>query len=633
MKMKKLFSFAVAAAIATSMLPNVFASEITDELDADYNGYVWKAVTDAGEFRNVEDEESGGMFTYEFTDDPEFTSDDNGSVKVTWISTSTKTEGRLLLNVPSVEQKNDMAVKAVSMDVYVPDTLSDGTTANPAIGSEFYCYSGIKTGGYQNGLYNYVAPRKVQAGWNTLVFDTTNADKVYFFIWKNGNLGEVYIDNLRAYYQTPTSVFDSFEDYTVDWEEGAYTLSTNTDKTYIKDGKASLKIENTNNKIGENCVLVSRFLKIGGNDGKNGKQIPLIDGYTAKTFGFWVYSDGATGFFKPLGGNVSQSFTANGWTYLSWTIPASSAWYNWNIDHFNQLVLKFNTSGTIYIDAMSIGYEDNSVTYLDGFESFLWTAGGCYGASGHGLNTDKTYVKDGLASGKFVIPAGKSYDNGEYVYSNNGYGVTIPTAPEGKELKKIGMWIYGTGKAGTSLRPQFHTTGENANNYYRPTIIDLSFEGWKYIEIPLPASTSKLYNFQVKNETDADVSFYIDKITVQYGNTGSSVWTNDLKNGNKKLDLTALNVNDVLNFNVDISKSSDMNYPIAVIIAAYDGDGALLKVNMQKIDASETGEVSKTASVTVESDYEAGVISKVAGFIWNADTQEPLTEAQTVILE
>ena len=57
MKMKKLFSFAVAAAIATSMLPNVFASEITDALDADYNGYVWKAVTDAGEFRNVEDEE------------------------------------------------------------------------------------------------------------------------------------------------------------------------------------------------------------------------------------------------------------------------------------------------------------------------------------------------------------------------------------------------------------------------------------------------------------------------------------------------------------------------------------------------------------------------------------------------
>ncbi len=631
MKIKKLLSLAAAIAIMSSMLPNTYASEITNELDENYNGYVWKAVTDAGDFRNDESEENGGMFIYEFVDDPDFTSDENGSVKVTWAGES-KTDGKLILTVPGVDQKDDMAVKAVSIDVYVPETVGDDEKANEAIGSKFYCYSNIKTGGYQNGFYNKVAPREVAAGWNTLVFDTTNADKVDFFIWENLNKsGEVYIDNMRVYYQTPTSVFDSFEDYTVDWkQEGSYTLSTNTAAQYVKDGKASLKVENTKNKTGENYVLVSKFLMIGGNNGKNGKQIPIIDGYIAKTVGFWVYSDNAAGFFKLGGGSVSQSFKGKGWQYLSWSIPESGNWWDWTKDHFNQLVLQFNTSGTIYIDAMSIGYEDNSVTYIDGFESFLWTAGGCYGASGYGVNTDSAYVKDGLASGKFVIPAGKSYDNGEYVYSNNGYGVAIPAAPEGQELKKIGMWIYGTGKAGTSLRPQFHTTGTEANLYYRPAIIDLSFEGWKYVEISLSADTSKLYNFQAKNETNADVTFYIDKIIAIYGNADSSVWTNDLKNGNKDLDLNVLQNNDVLNFNVDISKSAEMNYPILVVIAAYDGNDTLLKLDMQKIDASETGNVSKTATLTVENEYEACVISKVCGFVWSADALTPLKEANTV---
>lgn len=628
--MKKLISFMAAVALMASLLPNAFASEITDEMDVNYHGYVWKAVTDAGDFRNDEGEENGGMFIYEFVDDPDFTSDENGSVKVTWAGKS-KTDGKLILTVPGVDQKDDMAVKAVSIDVYVPETVGDDEKANEAIGSKFYCYSNIKTGGYQNGFYNKVAPREVAAGWNTLVFDTTNADKVYFFIWENQNKsGEVYIDNMRAYYQTPTSVFDSFEDYTVDWNKGSYTLSTNTSAQYVKDGKASLKVENTENKTGENYVLVSKFLNLDGNDGKRGKQIPLIDGYTAKTVGFWVYSDNAAGFFKLGGGSVSQSFEEKGWQYLSWSIPQSGNWCDWTKDHFNQMVLKFNTNGTIYIDAMSIGYEDNSVTYIDGFESFLWTAGGCYGAAGYGVNTDSAYVKDGLASGKFVIPAQKDYDKGEYVYSNSGLGVAIPAAPEGQELKKIGMWVYGTGKAGTSLRPTFHTTGTDASDSYRPAIIDLSFEGWKYVEIPLSADTVKLYNIQGKNETNADVTFYIDKIIAIYGNADSSVWTNDLKNGNKDLDLNVLQNNDVLNFNVDISKSAEMNYPILLYIAAYDGEGTLLKVSTQKIEDSETGEVSKTASLTVDSEYVAAVISKVSGFVWNADTMEPLTNAKTV---
>lgn len=630
MKIKKLLSLAAAVAVAASILPNAFASEITNELDANYNGYVWKAVTDAGDFRNDENEESGGMFTYQFTDDPDFTSDENGSVKVTWAGES-KTDGKLILTVPGVDQKDDMAVKAVSIDVYVPETVGDDEKANEAIGSKFYCYSNIKTGGYQNGFYNKVAPREVAAGWNTLVFDTTNADKVYFFIWENQNKsGEVYIDNMRVYYQTPTSVFDSFEDYTVDWNKGSYTLSTNTAAQYVKDGKASLKVENTENKTGENYVLVSKFLSVGGNNGKNGKQIPLIDGYTAKTVGFWIYSDNASGYFKLVGSEPAQSFSANGWQYLSWNIPDGGDWWTWNKDHFNQMALCFKQSGTIYMDAMSIGYEDNSVTYLDGFESFLWTAGGCYGASGYGLNTDRTYVKDGLASGKFVIPANRDYDSGEYVYDNNGLGVEIPAAPEGKELKKIGMWIYGTGKAGTGLRPQFHTTGADANNYYRPAIIDLGFEGWKYIEIALPATTSRLYNFQVQNSTDTDVAFYVDKLTAEYGNAGEAVWKNELKNGNKDLDLAALKANDILNFNVDITKSEEMNYPILVVIAAYDGNDTLLKLDMQRIDASEIGNVSKTATLTVGNEYEASVISKVSGYVWSADALTPLKEANTV---
>ena len=402
--MKKLVSFIAAAALAASLAPCSFASEITDELDENYNGYVWNAVADGDTvFSNNDTQYDGKMFTYEFTNEPDYTSDDNGSVKVTWNCTDTSiNSGELRLNTPAVEQKDGMAVKAVSMDVYVPETVGDDDAPNGAIGSQFYCYSSIKTGGYQNGAYDFRVPRVVKAGWNTLMFDIINADQVLFFTWRNpdNHSGEVYIDNLIVYYQTPTSVYDSFEDYTVDWNAVDYTLSTNTDMKYVKDGKASLKIENTNNKTGESYVIASKFLYIGNTHGKNGKQIPKIDGYTAKTVGFWVYSDGATGLFKLGGGTVSQSF-GKGWNYLSWTIPAATGvWYNWDAEHFNQLVLKFDQTDeieTIYIDAMSIGYEDNSVTYIDGFESFLWTAGGCYGATlggetGYGLNIDKEYV-------------------------------------------------------------------------------------------------------------------------------------------------------------------------------------------------------------------------------------------------
>ena len=70
-------------------------------------------------------------------------------------------------------------------------------------------------------------------------------------------------------------------------------MSRNTDYKYIKDGTASMKIEGT--VIGKHqYAFVSNFLSLGD---IRGKHIAEIAGFTPKTFGFWVYSDRATGIF------------------------------------------------------------------------------------------------------------------------------------------------------------------------------------------------------------------------------------------------------------------------------------------------------------------------------------------------
>lgn len=618
MKIKKIISLIVTGALMVTALSSVIASEITDPSDEGYEGVIWQAIEDGGEFV-VEPDSTGEIYAdVEFSDEPDFTSDANGSAKVTW-NTKNKTNINIKLSSNEIPQKYQKAVKAVSVDVYVPEELESGEE-NPAIGSTLSGYIEDDLGRYLNGSYSWCEERTLEAGWNTVMFDAVNGNKLWFMIWKNtAQSGVIYLDNMIAYYQSPTSVFDSFENYDEDWAKGNWNLSKNTDPAYVKDGKASMKIECTS--TGENYAFKSKFLNLSG---VNGKQVPKIEGYTPKTFGFWVYSDGASAQFKPNGTESWQYVTGEGWTYVAWNIPASSGtWYNWDMDHFNQMIMKVTGTGNLYIDAMTIGYQNDNETVLDGFEQFSWTAGGCYGADGYGVNMDYTYVKDGIGSGKFVIPANKSFDNGEYVYSNNGLGITIPKK-EGKVIKKIGMWVYGTGVEGTYLRPGFHSETDNS---YRPFgEIDLNFDGWKYIEANVSSETTKFYNIQVKNSTDQDAVFYVDKVVAEYVNEGTNIWSNELKNGNASLDMRYIEKDDVLSYDVVIDKTSDMNYDILVMIAGYDGDGNLIKAETAIIGANETGEIKKSAQMEIASSYEANIIQKVKGFIWKGDTVEPLAE-------
>ena len=145
---------------------------------------------------------------------------------------------------------------------------------------------------------------------------------------------------------------DSFETYTEDWLEVGYSLSENSDLQFVKDGSKSLRVDCVDGK--EAYVLRSRYMYCGG------RKIPEFEGYTPKTFGFWIYNDGANIQLKPEGSNDWKSVSQNGWTYLSWELPQDGNTYAWTKDHLNQLVMRCSKSGVIYIDALKIGYQSDA---------------------------------------------------------------------------------------------------------------------------------------------------------------------------------------------------------------------------------------------------------------------------------
>lgn len=277
------------------------------------------------------------------------TSDGNGSVRIDWVGSGNNAQ--IAMSDPNIPSVEGAAVKSITMDVYVPPTVDN--EANKAIGTTLAGYVKNSDGKYLNG--DNVEERVLAVGWNKVVFDAVNGVALSFFMWDNNNMGgTIYIDNVRVQYQYPGEVFDSFDNYTDDWKQGGYTLSRNIDYKYIKDGTASMKIEGT--VIGKHqYAFVSNFLNLSD---IRGKHIPEIDGFTPKTFGFWVYSDGAKAQFKPEGTEDWRYVTEIGWSYLEWDIPAGGGnWWNWNAEHFNQMVLCFITSGNLYVDAMYIGYD------------------------------------------------------------------------------------------------------------------------------------------------------------------------------------------------------------------------------------------------------------------------------------
>ena len=289
----------------------------------------------------------------------DYTSDGNGAAKIEWIGSSDDGgDAQIGMSSNKIPQQNSAAVKAVTMDVYVPQNINDST--NGAVGSSLVGYVKTSDNKYLNG--DGKEERFLSAGWNKITFDAVNGTEMPFFIWKNSNKnGTIYVDDIRIEYQYPNEVFDSFENYEDDWAKGNWTLSKNTDPAYVRDGNASMKIECSS--TGEAYGFKSKFLNLSG---VNGKLVPKIEGYTPKTFGFWVYSDGAIAQFKPEGTEDWRQISSEGWTYIEWDIPSASVnWWDWDINHFNQMIMKVTQIGNLYIDAMTIGYHNDRMQVLD----------------------------------------------------------------------------------------------------------------------------------------------------------------------------------------------------------------------------------------------------------------------------
>lgn len=320
------------------------------------SGNVWNEVSEAcglGMDWNGHDERT------QMTLSNDYTSDGNGAAKVEWVGSSDDgSDAQIGISSNKIPQISGAAVKAVTMDVYVPQTIDD--EVNGAVGSSLAGYVKTSDNKYLNG--DGTEERILSAGWNRIIFDAVNGVEMPFFIWKNSNKsGTIYIDDIRIEYQYPNEVFDSFENYEDDWTKGNWTLSKNTDPAYVKDGNASMKIECSS--TGEAYGFKSKFLYL---DGVNGKLVPKIEGYTPKTFGFWVYSDGAAAQFKPEGTEDWRQINSEGWTYIEWNIPSASVnWWDWDINHFNQMIMKVTQSGNLYIDAMTIGYHNDRMQILD----------------------------------------------------------------------------------------------------------------------------------------------------------------------------------------------------------------------------------------------------------------------------
>ena len=310
------------------------------------DGNAWKEITETDGIGMG----GNGHDTYtQISYSKDITSDGNGSAMIEWVGSGK--DAQIALSEPHIPQIEGAAVKSITMDVYVPPTV--GNSVNKAIGTTLAGYVEMSDGRYLNS--DNVEDRVLEIGWNKVVFDAANGVSLPFFLWDNNNSGGIiYIDNVRVQYQYPGEVFDSFENYTDDWKASGYVLSRNTDYRYVKDGGASMKIEGTETGL-HTYAFVSNFLY---SSGINGKQIPKIDGFIPKTFGFWVYSDGAVAQFKPEGTEDWRYITESGWSYLEWNIPNNSGiWWNWDVDHFNQMVLCFTAPGNLYVDAMYVGYD------------------------------------------------------------------------------------------------------------------------------------------------------------------------------------------------------------------------------------------------------------------------------------
>ena len=611
MNLKKLVAGAVAVLMQVSMLTiPAIASEI--EADND-NRVVWQAIEsdNAGELGIITGTKRAEL--YACKDDPFHTIDLNGSIEVRRIDSGHVKVG-LSSNV--IPQKRGKAVKEVSFDIYADEYTAGSTVYG-------YALAGTKE---VNGYYNMLEPRTLVEGWQTVHFDTTNCDSFPYMVWEcDSTEGSIYIDNICVYYQDPDGVFDSFENYSNDWVKGSYTISQNTDKNYVKDGNGSLKVDCVTK--GEAYFLKSRFLNL---PKIYGKAVPEFNGYTPSTYGFWVYNvDANVTFVSQSTSTKKHTITEPGWHYVSWSFTDDTTNWNNTKSHISQWIMSCSKAGTIYIDAMKIGYTNNSETVLDTFETNKWDKD--HGTKYISMNTNEAYVKEGVSSAKVTIPAGKVYDATQSTYTSWEKGLILPEAEEGKVLKYVGMWIYGTGTDGLSLQLATRQGSDYKEKYIRTSPVAVNWTGWKYVKFDVSAvNATAIGAIRFENTGSTEAVCYLDKMMAEFVNADSDVYSNKLKNGEFDLDMSDVLVGDVLKYDVTMNRTAEMISP-AVIIVGFDAEGHLIKCNISNIDASQTGVIDKSATLTIDSDYEKDIITTVKGFVWDLNTMKPLIDQEIMI--
>ena len=203
-------------------------------------------------------------------------------------------------------------------------------------------------------------------GWKFVTFDVApTTGFVYQFIVKNPTGAEkvFYIDAVEAIYKPDNGIIDSLDQFAQNWffSSGAkMAAEQNTDPAYVKDGTGSVKI--TRNAAGEAGFVSTNY-------NNNGFNFPEKPGKTPQTLGFWIYNvdaaDAITLDLRTASGGAIQkqvSMPAPGaWAYVETEIGDARALY--------QFIFGGEaSSGTFYLDAITLKYLDNERYVFDGME-------------------------------------------------------------------------------------------------------------------------------------------------------------------------------------------------------------------------------------------------------------------------
>ena len=472
--LSKIVLLAVIAAMFSAALPGMYA--FAEEAD----GILWDSM-DTDEHWWMADNDAKTI-ELSVNADPEFIREGTGSLAVK----RTAAGPGMIRGNQIFPESEGRVIRSLSVWVY-----SDGADGTVGI---------LGTVGASNvNTDNSDAKKTIVPGWQQWFFDVTQFDKLDLFIWRSDTPGgTLYFDDMRITYSQRTEPLDSFENYTQNWKAhtAEYAVSENTDAQFVKDGDVSLKVVCGSQK-GESHLLLSKNWNLG--EGDKGMRIPEFSGYAKNTIGFWVYNQDAEGVF--VLGERKLPMREQGWHYFKYDAR--------NLNSMFSIIFQCTKPGTFYLDALTVEYDDLSATVLDRLEATsAWN-----GTKPEYLQIvdGGMFAKEGLTSAKITLPAGLK-ETGIHRSDWKTNGLPVPQKAE-QVISQVGMWVYGCGDPGVTLKLGLRDiTGKDAST----AAVSIDWEGWKFVTFDVGRRTGFVYQFIVKNTSDAEKVFYIDNVEAIY---------------------------------------------------------------------------------------------------------------------